>query len=228
MATTASGRPTPPVSLTVRAMLTTCDLSPSTRASQSSGGAKLAQVWHFNSRNRVLCLHYLLLDAFLTCATLVGPTYVLRSWPAGYQMFDHNKGPASAPRHDAYLMGMSSRLPLSYPSSEHFAQVHVTPSGSVQSPSLFLTLSGCSRTRPSLVPTVAANTATKSLSAKSPRLWVCCLDDLHRCLPLQHHVKSLESPLPTQPPPPQLRLRRLAQLVNEPSRMQLSVVFHAQ
>ncbi|KAG9313068.1 hypothetical protein JVU11DRAFT_6508 [Chiua virens] len=35
----------------------------------------------------------------------VGPTYVLRGWPAGYQMFDHNKGPASAPRHDAYLIG---------------------------------------------------------------------------------------------------------------------------
>ena len=35
----------------------------------------------------------------------VGPSYVLRSWPAGYQMFDHNKGSASAPRHDAYLIG---------------------------------------------------------------------------------------------------------------------------
>ncbi|KAH0836747.1 hypothetical protein J3R83DRAFT_8483 [Lanmaoa asiatica] len=35
----------------------------------------------------------------------VGPSYVLRSWPAGYQMFDHNKGSANAPRHDAYLIG---------------------------------------------------------------------------------------------------------------------------
>ncbi|KAI5999311.1 hypothetical protein F5J12DRAFT_847501 [Pisolithus orientalis] len=35
----------------------------------------------------------------------VGPSYVLRGWPEGYQMFDHNKGPVSGPRHDAYLMG---------------------------------------------------------------------------------------------------------------------------
>ncbi|KAF9224013.1 hypothetical protein BS17DRAFT_704003 [Gyrodon lividus] len=35
----------------------------------------------------------------------VGPSYVLRGWPQGYQMYDHNKGPASAPRHDAYLIG---------------------------------------------------------------------------------------------------------------------------
>ncbi|KAH7890844.1 hypothetical protein F5I97DRAFT_91417 [Phlebopus sp. FC_14] len=34
-----------------------------------------------------------------------GPTYVLRGWPEGYQMFDHNKGPAGNPRHDAYLIG---------------------------------------------------------------------------------------------------------------------------
>ncbi|KAF9240636.1 hypothetical protein BU15DRAFT_87549 [Melanogaster broomeanus] len=34
-----------------------------------------------------------------------GPNYVLRGWPAGYQMYDHNKGPAGAPRHDAYLIG---------------------------------------------------------------------------------------------------------------------------
>ncbi|KAL4065830.1 hypothetical protein V8B97DRAFT_1880890 [Scleroderma yunnanense] len=34
-----------------------------------------------------------------------GPSYVLRGWPEGYQMFDHNKGPAGNPRHDAYLIG---------------------------------------------------------------------------------------------------------------------------
>lgn len=34
-----------------------------------------------------------------------GQDYVLKSWPQGYQMFDHNKGPEGAPRHDAYLMG---------------------------------------------------------------------------------------------------------------------------
>ncbi|KAI6113028.1 hypothetical protein F5141DRAFT_1111093 [Pisolithus sp. B1] len=36
-----------------------------------------------------------------------GPNYVLRGWPEGYQMFDHNKGLAGAPRHDAYLIGSS-------------------------------------------------------------------------------------------------------------------------
>ncbi|OJA08512.1 hypothetical protein AZE42_09195 [Rhizopogon vesiculosus] len=34
-----------------------------------------------------------------------GHNYVLRGWPEGYQMFDHNKGPKDNPRHDAYLMG---------------------------------------------------------------------------------------------------------------------------
>ncbi|KAG1765717.1 hypothetical protein EV702DRAFT_1151416 [Suillus placidus] len=33
--------------------------------------------------------------------------YVLQGWPAGYQMFDHNKGPKDSPRHDAYLIGSS-------------------------------------------------------------------------------------------------------------------------
>ncbi|KAG1740070.1 hypothetical protein EDB19DRAFT_1710115 [Suillus lakei] len=32
-------------------------------------------------------------------------SYVLQGWPAGYQMFDHNKGPKDSPRHDAYLIG---------------------------------------------------------------------------------------------------------------------------
>ncbi|KAG2128579.1 hypothetical protein DEU56DRAFT_741948 [Suillus clintonianus] len=31
--------------------------------------------------------------------------YVLQGWPAGYQMYDHNKGPKDNPRHDAYLIG---------------------------------------------------------------------------------------------------------------------------
>lgn len=35
----------------------------------------------------------------------VGPTYVLEDWPAGYHMYDHNKGPENNPRHDAYLIG---------------------------------------------------------------------------------------------------------------------------
>ncbi|KAJ3565793.1 hypothetical protein NP233_g7419 [Leucocoprinus birnbaumii] len=34
--------------------------------------------------------------------------YVLRGWPAGYQMYDHHKGPAGNPRHDLYLYGYRS------------------------------------------------------------------------------------------------------------------------
>ena len=30
---------------------------------------------------------------------------MLKDWPAGYQMYDHNKGPADRPRHDPYLVG---------------------------------------------------------------------------------------------------------------------------
>ncbi|KAI0654041.1 hypothetical protein C8Q70DRAFT_1142512 [Cubamyces menziesii] len=34
-----------------------------------------------------------------------GPSYVLKSFPEGYQLYDHNKGPVKAPRHDPYLCG---------------------------------------------------------------------------------------------------------------------------
>ncbi|KAH9479391.1 hypothetical protein JR316_0007981 [Psilocybe cubensis] len=34
-----------------------------------------------------------------------GPKYVLRDFPEGYRLFDHNKGPHKAPRHDLYLFG---------------------------------------------------------------------------------------------------------------------------
>lgn len=34
-----------------------------------------------------------------------GKAYVLKSFPAGYQLFDHQKGKADNPRHDAYLYG---------------------------------------------------------------------------------------------------------------------------
>ncbi|RDX48172.1 hypothetical protein OH76DRAFT_1405089 [Lentinus brumalis] len=34
-----------------------------------------------------------------------GPNYVLKSFPKGYQLYDHNKGPVNAPRHDPYLCG---------------------------------------------------------------------------------------------------------------------------
>ena len=34
-----------------------------------------------------------------------GKNYVLSSFPAGYQMFDHHKGPENKPRHDVYLIG---------------------------------------------------------------------------------------------------------------------------
>ncbi|KAI8996440.1 hypothetical protein BD414DRAFT_477969 [Trametes punicea] len=34
-----------------------------------------------------------------------GPKYVLKSFPEGYQLYDHNKGPVKNPRHDPYLCG---------------------------------------------------------------------------------------------------------------------------
>jgi len=37
---------------------------------------------------------------------------VLKDWPQGYRMFDHNKGPEDAPRHDAYLIGDFTSIAL--------------------------------------------------------------------------------------------------------------------
>ncbi|KAH9940842.1 uncharacterized protein BXZ73DRAFT_98674 [Epithele typhae] len=37
-----------------------------------------------------------------------GPKYVLKDFPHGYHMYDHNKGPEKAPRHDPYLCGSTS------------------------------------------------------------------------------------------------------------------------
>ncbi|KAI0348990.1 hypothetical protein OH77DRAFT_1526002 [Trametes cingulata] len=34
-----------------------------------------------------------------------GPKYVLKSFPEGYQLYNHNKGPVKVPRHDPYLCG---------------------------------------------------------------------------------------------------------------------------
>ncbi|KAG6821422.1 hypothetical protein H0H93_010146 [Arthromyces matolae] len=33
------------------------------------------------------------------------PSYILEGWPAGYALYDHNKGSADNPRHDLYLFG---------------------------------------------------------------------------------------------------------------------------
>jgi Transcription-silencing protein, cryptic loci regulator Clr2/Transcription-silencing protein Clr2 len=43
-----------------------------------------------------------------------GPNYVLKSWPDGYRLYDHQKGPEDNPRHDLYLFGTSSRLSIPY------------------------------------------------------------------------------------------------------------------
>ena len=45
-------------------------------------------------------------------STLEGPSYVLKSFPEGYQLYDHNKGPVKAPRHDPYLCGMFGQHPV--------------------------------------------------------------------------------------------------------------------
>lgn len=39
-----------------------------------------------------------------------GPKYVLKIFPQGYCMYDHNKGPATNPRHDPYLYGKHNFL----------------------------------------------------------------------------------------------------------------------
>lgn len=33
-------------------------------------------------------------------------SYIIRDFPQGYQLFDHNKGPKDDPRHDPYLYGL--------------------------------------------------------------------------------------------------------------------------
>ena len=45
-------------------------------------------------------------------AISAGKNYVLRSWPAGYNMYSHYKGKQSSPRQDLYLLGSHSPLPL--------------------------------------------------------------------------------------------------------------------
>ncbi|KAF8216578.1 hypothetical protein K438DRAFT_1703576 [Mycena galopus ATCC 62051] len=49
-------------------------------------------------------------DAISVALKLPGDhNYVLRDFPPNYRMFDHHKGPASAPRHDVYLFGSDSK-----------------------------------------------------------------------------------------------------------------------
>lgn len=47
---------------------------------------------------------------------LVGPKYILGSWPEGYKMFVHYKGPQDDPRVDKYLIGASpcTEIPSPY------------------------------------------------------------------------------------------------------------------
>lgn len=39
-----------------------------------------------------------------------GPKYILGSWPEGYKMFVHYKGPQDNPRTDKYLFGVSHSI----------------------------------------------------------------------------------------------------------------------
>lgn len=41
----------------------------------------------------------------LTLRIVEGPSYVLKSFPENYAMYDHHKGPQNDPRHDIYLYG---------------------------------------------------------------------------------------------------------------------------
>lgn len=44
---------------------------------------------------------------FIRLMSSAGPKYILSSWPEGYKMFMHYKGPQDNPRADKYLFGVS-------------------------------------------------------------------------------------------------------------------------
>jgi hypothetical protein len=61
-------------------------------------------------REPLLALIFLFLSDRTSIIT-AGHDYVIKDWPAGYNMYDHNKGPEHRPRHDPYLVGTSARAP---------------------------------------------------------------------------------------------------------------------
>ncbi len=67
-------------------------------------GASIAEMLNYPDY-REFFLFFSVLRTFGTEDPSETKKYVLKSWPAGYQMYDHNKGPLANPRHDLYLVG---------------------------------------------------------------------------------------------------------------------------
>ena len=70
------------------------------------GGGKVSGGWwrrRLGSQVSATRFRFVVLRSVLTC--LAGPKYILKSWPEGYKMFIHYKGPQDNPRTDKYLFG---------------------------------------------------------------------------------------------------------------------------
>ena len=63
--------------------------------SQKRLGSQVSMTQSLGSRSRSVLI------------SSAGPKYILRSWPDGYKMFVHYKGPQDNPRTDKYLFGVS-------------------------------------------------------------------------------------------------------------------------
>lgn len=89
---------------------------------------------------------------------------------AKYHMLDHNKGPVSNPRHDAYILGrygvVRTRNNHSLPPGSRHAKCFRSAQNSSPMPSDYLLIP------PSTVQIVDVKTVTPN--AKSPPPWVCC------------------------------------------------------
>lgn len=101
-----------------------------------------------------------------------GKAHVLKSFPSGYQLYDHNKGKADAPRHDPYLygayVGNSPRI-----DSKLFLQALLELESSAFVPSMNLCLMqyGSRAITPHLF-VYASTAAARRLKQKSRRLLV--------------------------------------------------------
>lgn len=96
-----------------------------------------------------------------------GPAYVLKAWPDKYAVYDHNKGKASAPRHDLYLFGTCHRTVT----SQKVHRVSQAPrmfSSFVPQTNLCPMQHGFSRTPHLIAATVNANIVQRNLRRLSP------------------------------------------------------------
>lgn len=91
--------------------------------------------------------------------------YVLKSWPDGYQLYEHNQPGPNGVRHDLYLYGASSS-PYIQPTARNLISPHKALHSSKSSGlprNSCPTPSGSSKTKRSTTPTVTANTPAETL-----------------------------------------------------------------